>query len=146
MIWFEILNCPYYQKLKFSQKFGRFYEVNWIFAKFELSLLSRDEIFAKLRQFCWTDLKIRTTSIMTGFNFLKNKGVFMISPDNLKCSYYYELKFSQKYPIFDEAIWTFECPIIIRYNSIKCKAVLMISLLLTPSTFSYYHKVKFSLK
>ena len=46
---------------------------------------------------------------MTGFHFLKNKGVLMVSPENLNCSYYYELKY-QKYPIFNEVIWIFELP------------------------------------
>ena len=127
------LTCPYYPEGKFShsqkkktvllmrlenlsscycevklwQKWDSFVEVTW---KFELPLLSRAEIFAKTRQFCWTDSKIWTASIMTGFKFLKNKRVFMISPENLNCSYYYELKFLQKYPIFNEAIWTFELP------------------------------------
>ena len=73
--------------------------------KFELPLLSRAENFAKPRQFCWTDSKIWTGSIMTGFNFLKNKGVF-ISPENLNFFWYYELKYSS----FNEAIWTFELP------------------------------------
>ena len=47
---------------------------------------------------------------MTCFNFFKKKGVFMISPENLNCSYYHELKLLQKDPIFNEAIWTFELP------------------------------------
>ena len=36
-------------------KYGRFYEVTW---KFGLFLLSRAEIFAKIKRFCWSDLKI----------------------------------------------------------------------------------------
>ena len=39
----------------------------------------------------------------------------MISPESLNCNYYYELKFLQKYPIFNEAIWTFELP---RYHEV----------------------------
>ena len=69
----ENLPCPYYRELKFCQKEGSFVEVIW---KFELPLLSRAEIFTKTRQFCWTDSKIWTAYIMTGFNFLKNKGAF----------------------------------------------------------------------
>ena len=36
-------------------KYGRFYEVTW---KFGLSLLSRAEVFTKIKWFCWSDLKI----------------------------------------------------------------------------------------
>ena len=77
--------------------------------KFELHLLSRAEIFAKTREFCWSDSKIWTAPIITGWNFLKNKAV-LISPKNLNCSYYHELKFLQKYLIFNEVIWIFELP------------------------------------
>ena len=45
-----------------------------------------------------------TKPILTGSNFLKNKAVLMISPENLNCPYYHELKFLQKFPIFDEVI------------------------------------------
>ena len=140
-MWFETFNYPYYHELKFSQKYGRFYEVNW---KFVLLLLSRDKILAKIRQFCWTDSKIWTASIMKSFNFLKSKG-FMISPENLNCTYYYEPKFLRKYPIFNYDIWTFELPpyswVLILSNISQFWWCLFPCL-----TFPYYQKEKFSLK
>ena len=99
--WLENLNCLYYQKLKLSQKQSNFVEVIW---KFELLLWSQTEIFAKTRQFYWSDSKIWTATIITGWNFLKNKAVLMISPENLNFPCYHELKFLQKYPIFNEVI------------------------------------------
>ena len=123
------MNCLYYYELNFLKnmvvlmvshqiwyspiitretfaKIKHFVDVSW---KFELHLLSRAEIFAKTREFCWSDSKIWTAPIITGWNFLKNKGV-LISPENLNCSYYHELKFLQKYLIFNEVIWIFELP------------------------------------
>ena len=76
--------------------------------KVELPLLSRAEIFAKARQFCWSDSKIWTVPMMKGWNVLKNKAVLMISPENLNCLYNHEVKFLQKCPIFNEVIWTFK--------------------------------------
>ena len=51
---FENLNSPYYHELIFSQKQSSFVEV---IRKFELPLLSRVEIFSKIKQFCWSDSK-----------------------------------------------------------------------------------------
>ena len=79
--WFEKLNYPYYQALKFSRKQGSFVKA---IRKFELRLM------------------------MKGWNVLKNKAVLMISPQNLNCLYNHEVKFLQKCPIFNEVIWTFE--------------------------------------
>ena len=76
--------------------------------KVELPLLARAEIFPKARQFCWSDSKIWTAPMMRGWNVLKNKAVLMISPEDLNCLYNHELRFLQKCPIFNEAIWTFE--------------------------------------
>ena len=64
----EYLNCAYYHELKFCQKCGRFYEVTWNFA---LPLLSRGKLFPKIKQFCWRDLKIWHTLIITSWNFCK---------------------------------------------------------------------------
>ena len=96
MKWFE--NCSYYQELKFSQKQGGFVKA---VRKFELRLLLRAEIFSKIRQFWWYHLKIWTATIITNWNFCKN-----IS--HLTKSFEY-----------------LNCPIIMRYNFIKYKAVLM---------------------
>ena len=67
--WLKNLNCPYYHELKFSQKYGRFYEVTW---KFALPQLSRGKTFPKIKQFCWRDLKTWHTLIITVWNFWKN--------------------------------------------------------------------------
>ena len=86
-MWLENLNCPYYHELELSQKYGRFYEVTWIFQllllsrgknfsqklssfidvtlKFELPLLSRAAIISKIWQILWSHLNIRTASIIT---------------------------------------------------------------------------------
>ena len=97
----------YYNELKILQKYPRFIEVTW---KFELLLLLLDKTFAKIRQFCWCDLKIWPTPIITGWNFLKNKAVLILSLENLNCPYYHKVKFLQKYPRFNEVIWIFELP------------------------------------
>ena len=76
--------------------------------KFGLPLLLQGKILGKVRQFCWSDSKIWTASMMKGWNVLKNKAVLMISPENLNCLYNHEVKFLQKCPIFNEVIWTFE--------------------------------------
>ena len=44
--WFGNLNCFYYLELKFSQKYARLNEVNWIF---KLPLLSRRKLFRKIK-------------------------------------------------------------------------------------------------
>ena len=80
----ENLNCPCNHKLKFFQKYPRFNEVIW---KFELPLLSRAEIFAKISHFCWTDL-------MNWPYDYELKFLLMISLKNVTCPYYHELKFS----------------------------------------------------
>ena len=79
-------------------------------------------IFSKIREFLWYHLKVWTATIITSWNFCKNIPFLMKPFEHLNC------------------------PVIMRYNSIKCKTVLMMSLPLTPLTCPYYHKVKFSLK
>ena len=66
----ENSDCPYYHELTFSQKYSSFVEVFW---KFGLPLLSRSEIFAEIKQFCWSVLKTWTAPIITSWNFCKNK-------------------------------------------------------------------------
>ena len=56
----------------------------------------------KIRQFCWSDLKILTAPIITGS--------FDDMTWNLNCPYYHELKFFQKYHRFNKVIWIFELP------------------------------------
>ena len=84
--------------------------------KFELVLLWLASIFSKIREFLYHQ-KIWTSSGITSWNI----------------------------PVLMKPFEHLSCPIIMRYNSIKCRAVLMMSLPLTPLTFPYYHKVKFSL-
>ena len=67
--WLKNLNCRYYHELKFSEKYGRFYEVTW---KFALPQLSRGKTFPKIKQFCWRDLKAWHALIITVWNFCKN--------------------------------------------------------------------------
>ena len=55
-MWIEYLTFSYHER-KFSQKQGRFVEAIW---KCELCLLSRAEIFSKMRQFWWYNVKIWT--------------------------------------------------------------------------------------
>ena len=67
---------PYYHRLKFSQIWSSFVDVTW---KFDRALLSRAEIFAKLKkQFCWSDLKICTASYITSWSCRKNKAVLLM--------------------------------------------------------------------
>ena len=76
----ENLAWPYYRELKFLQKYkSSFVEVIW---KSALPLLSRAEIFAKKKQFSWCDLKIETASIITSWNFLRNKAVLQMCFEN----------------------------------------------------------------
>ena len=48
--------------------------------------------------------------IITRETFRKNKAVLLKWFENLNCSYYHELTFLQKYPIFNGVIWTSELP------------------------------------
>ena len=77
-------------RAKLWQKYGTFYEVTW---KFGLALLSRTEVFTKIKQLCWSVLKIWTSPIITSWNFRKNKAVLLKCFGNLDCPYYHELKF-----------------------------------------------------
>ena len=86
----ENSRCPCNHDLKFSQKYPRFNEVTW---KFELPLLSRADIFAKMRQFCWTDLM--NCSYYPGLIFLLKKTVLMMSLEILKWRYCHVLTFLQ---------------------------------------------------
>ena len=56
---FEFLNWPYYEDLKFLQKWGSFDDVT---QKFDLPLLSQAEIFHKIN---WTENKLWTGLIIT---------------------------------------------------------------------------------
>ena len=64
--------------------------------------------FCKNKQFCWSDLKIRTAPIITNWNFHKNKAVLLMWFENLAWPYYHELKFSQKWSSFVDVIRKFE--------------------------------------
>ena len=58
----EVLNCPYYHEFKFSKKYDKFYQATW---KLTLPISSRGKIFSKIKQCCWSDLKIYTATIFT---------------------------------------------------------------------------------
>ena len=63
------LNCPYYQELKFSlKKKDNFNDITW---KLDLPLLLRAGIFAKIRQFTFSDSKNWIVSIVITWNFSK---------------------------------------------------------------------------
>ena len=95
----------------------------------------------------------------------KNKAVLMVSLEKLNWRYYKEVKFSQKYPRFNEVTWKFEllllsggkifakgnavllmslenltCSYITRRNFCKNKAVLMMPL--ENLNYPYYHEMK----
>ena len=89
--------------------------------------------------------EIWTTPIITSWNFRKNILDLMKSLENLHCSYYREVKFSQKIMQFcwcDLKIWP--TPIIRSWNFCKNKAVLMMSL--EKLNWPYYKEMKFSQK
>ena len=72
-------------------KTSSFVEVIW---KLALPPLSQTEIFTKIKQFCWCDLKIWHGPIITSWNFRKNEVVLLTWFENLNCPYYHELKCS----------------------------------------------------
>ena len=112
----ESLNCAYYHELKLSQKQGSFIEP---IRKFELALLRLASIFSKIREFLWYHLKIWTASNITSWNFCKNIPFLMKPFEHLNC------------------------PVIMRYNSIKCRTVLMMSLPLPHSPSPFITKLNF---
>ena len=73
--WFEYLNCPYYHKLKFSQKQGSFVK---LIRKFELPLFWRASIFS-IKRDLWYHLKIWTVPTNTRWNFYENVS-YLIKP------------------------------------------------------------------
>ena len=140
LMWLVDLNCPYYHELKFSprkdefsQKYGSFDDITWnlncpyyreldflqnildLMKSFEnlycCYYLPRVKIFAKVSQFCWSDLKVPAAPIITSWNICKNMAVVMMSLEDLNCSYYHELKFSQKYGRFYEVTWKLTLPL-----------------------------------
>ena len=113
--------------------------------KLELPLLSRGEIFLKIKQFWWSDWKIWTAPIIKSWNFYKNKAILLKWLENLNCPYYHELKCSQKYPRFNEVTWIFELPLLSRGKDFfKNKAILL--MWLENLNCPYYHELKFSQK
>ena len=107
----ESFNCPYYHELKFSKKYGWFYEITW---KFALPLTSRGQIFTKIKQFCWSELKIWTAPIITSWSFLKNMAEFIKLLESSRFPYHHEVKFSQQQSSFVEVTWKFELPLLSR--------------------------------
>ena len=89
-------------------KIGSFDDFTW---KFEPALLLRGNLFPKIKQFCWCDLKFWTAPTI-----FPKKAVLLIWFGNLNCSYYHQLKFSQKYPRFNEVTRIFELPLLSRVS------------------------------
>ena len=94
------------------RKWDHFYKFTW---KLDLPLLSRAEIFIRIKQFCWFDLKIWHGPIIASWNFRKNIGAVLLKWfENSHCLYYHELKFSRKYSSFVDVIWKFKLPLLSR--------------------------------
>ena len=78
-----------------------------MFWKFELPLLSRAEIFSKMKRFVEMFENLNCP-YHHELNFGKHMADFMKSLENSGCPYYRELKFSQKWSGFVEVIWKFD--------------------------------------
>ena len=65
-------------------------------------------MFTKIKPFLYIHLKIWPAPIITRKSVYENKTISIHSLENLACPYYHELRFLQKYPRFNEVIWTFE--------------------------------------
>ena len=134
MIGFETLTWPYYRELKYLQKCGSFLEVVW---KIQLSLLSwakfsqkhprfnevtwkftllltRADIFTKIRLSWWCHFKIWTCSVIARWSVHENKGPFYAFTLKYDLPLYWELKFFKKCPRFNEVTWKFELLIFFR--------------------------------
>ena len=84
------------------------------------------KLFAKVRQFCWCDLKVCTALIITIWNFLKNMADFMKSLENLQCPYLSIGKIP-KMKQFVDATSKFNMPLLSRTGIFaKNKVVLMV--------------------
>ena len=85
----EHSNYPCYHEVKISQKYGRFYEVNW---KFALPVLCRDNIFPKRNGVRGRDIKTALNlielylMIMAQFKYSKNKAVLLMWLENVHLS------------------------------------------------------------
>ena len=85
---------PCYHEVICPRKWDHSYKFTW---KLDLPLLSRAEIFTRIKQFCWFDLKIWHGPIIASWNFRKNIGAVLLKWfENSHCLYYHELKFSRK--------------------------------------------------
>ena len=118
----------------------RLVEVIW---KSELPLLSRAEIFSKIKQFCLSVLKIWTAPIITNWNFLKNEVVL------LKCFEIWTAPIITgwnflKNEAFCWSVWKFELPLSSRAKLCQNMADFMKSL--ENSGCPYYRELKFSQK
>ena len=56
-------------------------------------------------------IKSRTSPIITMRSVHESKAIDMHSRENLSCPCNHEMKFSQKYPRFNEVIWKYELPL-----------------------------------
>ena len=85
-----------------------------MFWKFELPLLSRAEVFGRIKHFWWGILQIWTATIIMSWNLRKNKAILIRYFANLNCHYYYKLKFSEEQSNFDQVFCKFELPLLSR--------------------------------
>ena len=92
----ENLNYFCYDELKCLRRYSSFDDVTW---KFVLPLLLRGKVFTKNKAVLLLWLQISHAPIILlhhELNFGKNMTNFMKWLENLDCSHYHELKFSQK--------------------------------------------------
>ena len=124
-----------------AETFAKIRQFCWCDLKFDLPRLSRADIFAKIRQFSWSDFKNEIASINYELNFRKNILDLMKSLENLHCFYYPQVKFSQKIRKFwcHSNNWT--DPIIKRWNFHKNILDLMKSL--ENLNCRYYQEINF---
>ena len=127
----ENLNCPYYHEVKCPQK--------WDHSCTYMPLLSRAGIFAKIKQFCWCDLKICTSPIIKSWNFLKNKTFWKFALPLLS-----RAEIFAKIKRFVEVIRKFALPLLSQPEIFAKKSVLLkwFENLNCP----YYHELIFSQK
>ena len=64
----EYLSCPYHHQVILLQKKSSSVDVTW---KLDLSLISRADIFVKIRQFWWCHLSLCIAPIITSWHFLQ---------------------------------------------------------------------------
>ena len=110
------LNWLYYHDEKSPGKQDDFHTFTW---KLDLPLLSLAEIFSKIWEILWSDLKICTAFNIKSWNFRKNKVVLLMWITNLKCPYYHKLKFFLKKYGFDDTTWKSDMSLLSRATIVR---------------------------